>query len=110
MEGDAGEHGSEARQESGSQRTVLGETIVKLLAEALRVVQELKGGEVGRDAVGGRALLLLLDVGLDGLLHLTLASLGFLVDNHLMLELADVGTLKRGRERVISMSSSEEGQ
>lgn len=74
-------------------RTMSSESIVELLSETLRIVQQLQSREVGCNPSSSRLLLPLLRSGLDGLGHLTLSSLGLLVDRHLMLELSDVGSL-----------------
>jgi hypothetical protein len=78
------------------------QSIVQLLAEALRVMQQLEGREVGRHARGVGLLLTFLLGRLDGFRHLTLSGLGLFVDRHLMLEFSDVRGLEgesRGRAR-----------
>jgi len=87
------------------------ESIVKLLSETLRIVQQLKSREVGSDSSSSSLLLPLLRSRLDSLGHLTLSSLGLLVDRHLMLELSDVGSLDKTSEEVKDASDvgREEG-
>lgn len=86
----------------GVRSVVLDEGLVKLLAERLRVVEELEGGEVDRGLLRLDLALAALDVGvLDLPLSLSLRTLLLLVDLESMLDRLDVGSLVVLLRRVV---------
>lgn len=74
-------------------RTMLAHSFVKLLTETLRVVQQLKSGEVGGDPRVRRILSSLLTLDLDGTSESFVSRLGLFVDNRSVLKFSKIRSL-----------------